>query len=165
MAHIEGVSPTAAIAASVRELRKRRGLTAEQLAQRLSAQGIPWDRYTVNKLENGKRQNVTLNEWLALATVLDVAPVHLLVPTWPAPLWAEGSDSRPEDDPNDDAPYQVTPTIAVPCWRARQFVRGARPLPGMDPWKFYAERPGHERPDSEGLRELVQSNERYSGGV
>lgn len=163
---VEG--PTEVIARRVKELRKSRGLSGTALAERMTAIGVRWDRSIVANLENGRRSTVSVTELLGLAVVLDVAPVHLLVPTWPSPRWAEEGGSRPEDDPNepnDDAPYRVTPTLAVPCWRARQFVRGVRPLPGMDAWKFYAEQPGHERPDSEGLRKLVESNERYAGGA
>ncbi|MFE2428437.1 helix-turn-helix domain-containing protein [Streptomyces sp. NPDC059373] len=164
----EPVGPTRAIAKRVKELRGERGLTGANLAERMTELGVPWDRSIVANLENGRRGSVSVAELLGLAFVLDVAPIHLLVPAWPSPLWDEEGHSRPEgepNEPNDDAPYQITPTLAVPCWRARQFVRGSRPLPGMDAWKFYAEQPAHERPDAEGLRKMVESNQRYAGGA
>lgn len=142
MAHTEIWTPTATVAHQVREVRKRRGFTAEQLAQKMTEQGLSWDRYTVNKLENGKRQNVTLTEWLALAVVLDVAPLHLLVPPFPSPLWDRPEGER--NDPNDGADYQVTPKVATPMWRFRQFVRGEWPLPGRDQRAYYSEMPPHE---------------------
>ncbi|MEJ8645293.1 helix-turn-helix transcriptional regulator [Streptomyces sp. MS1.HAVA.3] len=128
MAHTEPLTPTGTVAKRVREVRKRRGLTAEQLALKLREQGIPWDRYTVNKLENGKRQNISLTEWLALAEVLNVAPVHLLTPT----------------DTVEGDQYQVTPERAVPVAHAREWVRGHDYLDGADPRSFHAETPREE---------------------
>jgi hypothetical protein len=83
------------------------------------------------------------------------------------PLWGgtgnQATDvARPPDDPNDPndvAPYQVTPTTAVPCWRVRQFIRGVRPLPGRNPYKYFAERPPHEQPAD--IDEWVKAEERY----
>lgn len=132
-------SPTASVAHRVREVRKRRGLTAQELADKLTAQGVSWQRSTVAKLENGNRQEVTLTEWLALAAVLNVAPLHLLVPTFPSPSWDRPAGER--NDPNDEVAYQVTPGLAAPMYRLRQFVRGSHPLPGMDRRAFYSEIP------------------------
>ncbi len=156
--------PTKAIAKRVRVTRDARGWTAQKLADELAAQGVPWTRSTVAKLENGNRPTVSVDEWLALAAVLDISPLHLLVPPLPSPLAPEdGEGSRSPDDPNspnDNAPYRVTTKFTVPCWRVRQFVRGTRHLPGMNPWKFYIEAPLHERPSGDSLRRLVKSNER-----
>ncbi|MFD8225162.1 helix-turn-helix domain-containing protein [Streptomyces massasporeus] len=126
MEHSEGLPPTLAVARRVRELRERRRLTAQALADKLSEQGVPWERSTVAKLENGKRQNLTLTEWLALAAVLNVAPIHLLVPL------------------DEKAELQVTPRMRVPALRARQFVRGEVPLPDSDARAFYSEVPEQE---------------------
>ena len=41
---------------------------------------MDWTRIVVTKLETGRRQSVSVEELLALAYVLNVAPVHLLVP-------------------------------------------------------------------------------------
>lgn len=140
-------SPTAAVAHRVREVRKRRGLTAQELADKLTEQGVPWQRSTVAKLENGNRQEVTLTEWLALAAVLNVSPLHLLVPPFPSPSWnvdTAAPSGRIRNDPNDEAPYQVTPERSAPMYRVRQFVRGAWPLPGGDQRAFYSEIPPQE---------------------
>ncbi|MFI1951986.1 helix-turn-helix domain-containing protein [Streptomyces xinghaiensis] len=125
MEQSEQWEPTRAVAKRLREIRKRRGLTAEQLADRLTEQGVPWQRSTVAKLENGSRENVTIAEWLALAYVLDVAPIHLLVPT---------------DAPAGDV-YQVTPTETATIGDVRAWVRGFEELPGTDRRKFYASVP------------------------
>ncbi|TVL91940.1 helix-turn-helix transcriptional regulator [Streptomyces sp. SAJ15] len=126
MEHNERWAPTSVIAKRVREVRKRRGLTAEDLANRLVEQGIGWQRSTVAKLENGKRENVTVTEWLALAYVLGVAPVHLLV------------------DPNDDEPFQITPEHSESGSTVRAWVRGSSPAQGVDTRTFSAEVPEGE---------------------
>ncbi|MBW8704414.1 hypothetical protein MBT84_32925 [Streptomyces sp. MBT84] len=128
MAHSEALSPTDTVAKRVREVRKRRGLTAEQLADKLREQGVLWDRYTVTKLENGKRQNITLSEWLTLAAVLNVAPTHLLLPV----------------DGGEEA-YQVTPTRTERVEQVRGWVRGHWPLPGANVIQFQAEMPEEEQ--------------------
>lgn len=127
----EPLQPVPAIARRVKEIRLRRGLTAKQLGERLAALGVQWDRFTVANLENGKRQNVTVTELLALGEALNVAPVNLLVPP----------ERRPTDE---EDPYQVTPETAYGRWAVRQWVRGIRPLPGADEAEFQAEGPPGE---------------------
>lgn len=128
MEHNEAWSPTATIAKRVREVRERRGLTAAQLAERLAEQGVPWERSTVAKLENGKRQNLTLTEWLALSVVLNVAPVHLLLPI------AADADA-----------YQVTPERTNRVDHVRGWVRGYWPLPGANVIEHQGEMPEAEQ--------------------
>lgn len=113
-------SAVGTIAQRVRQLRGRRAWTAEELGNRLKRAGVPWDRFTVANLENGKRQNVTVQELFALALVLDVAPVNLLVPL-------------------DDRPCQITATRAEDADTVRAWVRGEEPLPGTDERTFLAE--------------------------
>jgi transcriptional regulator with XRE-family HTH domain len=106
------------VAARVREVRIKRGLTAAQLAERCAELGAP--KITVQsvyKIE-GQRQSaarpprqVTVDELLVLAAALNVAPVHLLVP--------------PDDG---DAPYQVTATVSESRFRVRSWIRGLFPL-------------------------------------
>lgn len=115
--------PTEAIARRVSALRQRKGLNRQQLGEAMTACGVEWNRFTVSSLENGKRQNVSVTELLALARVLDVAPVHLLVPL------------------EDEQPYQVTPTEVLPAHRVRPWVRGIVPLPGTDTRIFQTEVP------------------------
>lgn len=142
MEHKDVWTPTDAVAYRVRQLRERRGLTAQGLAELMNEQGIAWQRSTVAKLENGNRENVSLQEWLALAVVLNVAPMHLLVPPWPSPGWELQAGER--HDPNDEAPFLVTPERAEPMYLVRRFVRGAEPLPRMDQRQFYSEIPPQE---------------------
>jgi transcriptional regulator with XRE-family HTH domain len=135
MSHTQAAQdPTATIAKRVKELRVRHGWSATQLGKQLEQHGIPWDRFTVASLENGKRQNVTVTEWLALARVLDVAPIHLLFePEVPGTEQSEAG-----------APYQVTPTETVRKEDARAWVRGMDSLTGTDLRIFYSEAPAEE---------------------
>lgn len=90
--------------------------------------GIPWDRHIVANLENGRRQAVSVTELLGLAYVLDVSPLHLLVP--------------PLDSTEDEGPYlMVVPSRGFPLHVAREWVRGNEPAPGQDPRIFLTEVP------------------------
>jgi transcriptional regulator with XRE-family HTH domain len=68
------------LAGRIRELRMQRRLSHEQLAAALRDVGVPWTRQVVAKLENGRRQTLTLEELHGLALVLDVPPLALLYP-------------------------------------------------------------------------------------
>jgi transcriptional regulator with XRE-family HTH domain len=103
------------VRARVKELRGRKGWSGTKLGEELDALGVPWNRSVVANFESGRRPAVSVQELLALALVLDVAPVNLLVPL-------------------DSEPYQVTPkktepqdSVAVWLW-----MRGEKPLPGTE---------------------------------
>jgi transcriptional regulator with XRE-family HTH domain len=124
----EAVGPVQAVAGRVSELRKRKDMTAAEVGRRMTDQGLKWDRFTVANLESGKRQSITITEWLALARVLDVSPLHLLVPL-------------------EEVEFSVTPTEAVPASRARAWLRGTEALPGTDQRIFRSEIPLDELPE------------------
>jgi len=121
-------TPTAVVAAKVRELRGH--MPAEELARRMQAAGIPWTRLVVTKLEKGYRQSISVEELLALAYVLDVAPVNLLIP------W------------DDDVPCWVAAGLpAYPAVQVRRWARGwphSAGLPGGDPKRYLANTPPGE---------------------
>ncbi|MFI6488260.1 helix-turn-helix transcriptional regulator [Streptomyces sp. NPDC050564] len=127
MEHAETVTPVETLAQRVKEVRSRKGMTAQELADNLKARGLLWDRQTVTKLETGRRQNVSVVEWLALARSLDVAPLHLLVPL-------------------EEVAYEVTPEESMPASRVRAWVRGTDVLPGTDQRIFRSEVPLDELP-------------------
>lgn len=131
MEHLAGDRPTQVIAKRVRQARARHGLTAQQLAEKLTTAGVPWTRATVTKVETGRRESITVTELLALARVLDVAPLHLLVPV----------DGRPYDD---ERRYLVTPNEAQPVYRVREWIRGETPLSDTDTRVFRTEVPENE---------------------
>ncbi|MQA13707.1 MAG: helix-turn-helix domain-containing protein [Pseudonocardiaceae bacterium] len=73
-----GAPVTAVIAERVKALRTDARLSGPALAAAMNEHGIPWNRTTLAKLETGRRETVTVPEFLALALVLDVPPVLLL---------------------------------------------------------------------------------------
>ena len=127
MSHDAPTTPTQTVAKRVRELRKRHGWSASQLAERLAALGLPWDRFTVQNLENGRRRNITLDESVALAYALDVAPVHLMV--------------SPADEHRE---YFIAPELFTVANQAREWFRGRSPIPGQDPRMYFSEVPARE---------------------
>jgi transcriptional regulator with XRE-family HTH domain len=130
-------TPSDVVAARVREVRGKRGLTVAELADRCAALGAPeLTAQALYKLE-GRRPGklrprpVTVDELLVLAAALNVAPVHLHVPP-------DGSD----------APYQVTAEVSESRFRARSWIRGLFPLARLprvgDKRDFWAEVPDDE---------------------
>lgn len=77
------LTPTAVVAARVRELRRQRGWTGQQLADAMTALGIPWNRGLVSKLEIGDRETISVAELIALACAFRVSPIALVVPSEP----------------------------------------------------------------------------------
>ncbi|MEU9657565.1 helix-turn-helix domain-containing protein [Streptomyces chartreusis] len=125
------------VADRVRKVRRKRGLTAQQLAQRCAVAGFPdITAQTLSNIETGRRNKegerrrfITVEELMALAVVLEVAPVYLLVPPSPA-----------DDEPLPSDAQEQAALSAV--WQ--RFIRGEAPLPGMDPQNFLSEVPREE---------------------
>jgi hypothetical protein len=84
---------------------------------------------------------VTLDEALALAYALNTAPVHLMTPR------------------DDDTVMEITPEVKEPARDVRAWIRGERPLPGVNKIAYRAEVPESERSRTPTtvLRELVES--------
>ena len=106
--------PQAVIADRVGKIREARGMTRDKLAATMQDLGIDWTRLTVNRLEIGRRENVTVTELLALCIALQVAPVDLLVPGH----WTNQS-------------YQVTPRASSTADQVRDWIRGEERFFGM----------------------------------
>ena len=137
--HPEPRRPHQVIAQRVREVRSARGLTAAQLGEKMTEAGLRWDRNVVASFENGRRAAVSVEELLALAAVLEVAPVHLIVPL------------------DDDGWIYLTPEAAARNGYARAWIRGNRALPGTDARKFYSEVPEAEwRQQAEQQEEILR---------
>jgi transcriptional regulator with XRE-family HTH domain len=106
------LSPGQVYARRVKEARQRLGWTQQQLADRLSELGLPMDRTTIVKLEQGKRaQLAPVDKVFALAGALGVPPLHLLVPL------------------EDEAEVAVTPKVSLPAPVARGWIRGTQVVP------------------------------------
>src|SRR5438034_11782353 len=103
MERTEPLTPTAVVAARMHALRTKRGWSAAELARRMQAAGIPWERIVVTKLETGRRASVSVAELLALAAVLNCPPVMLMT---------ADERSQPGYRPRYVNPvYQVTPAV------------------------------------------------------
>ncbi len=138
----EAVSPLGRIAEMVKTLRKDRGWSAEKLAQLMTAAGVPWERMVVTKLELGKRQTITVEEWLALSYVLEISPVHLLVPY-----------------EADDIPYRAIPAgRPYSSAEMRRWVAGEDTLEGVDIIRVASHVPEDQKgPDRRGMIRSLQA--------
>lgn len=76
-------TPTSVVATRVRELRRQRAWTGQQLADAMTALGVSWNRGTVSKLEIGDRESISVAELIALACTFRVSPIALIVPSEP----------------------------------------------------------------------------------
>src|SRR5215211_3898739 len=93
----------------IRELRKARGMTQQDLADRIALLGTPMHQTAIARIESGKRE-LTLAEAFQFAYALDVAPVHLFVPT------------------DSDEPINIGPNVEASPYETRQWIRGYMPL-------------------------------------
>lgn len=103
------------VAGEVRRYRKMRGLSAQQLADRCAAVGMPIQRSVLANLESGRRETVSVADLLVLARALEVAPALLLFPAGRAEAaevtpgetvsiadalaWLSGDLALPDDPP------------------------------------------------------------------
>lgn len=83
-------------ARTIRETRERYSLTQQELARRV---GVP--RATIANVEN-QRQNVSLELFLQIATVLDVDPCKLITDEMRAAAREDLMPSLPESLPEKD---------------------------------------------------------------
>jgi len=128
--------------ARIRELRKARGLSQRELADRMNLLAVTpprrtredppqpmnklIDQSTIAKIENGKRE-LTLLEAFQFAYALDVAPIHLFVPT----------------DPALDEEIDIGPTMSARPDEVRAWIRGDLPL-FQDARLYFSVVPEHE---------------------
>ena len=157
MTQDEPLRPEEVIARRVQDLRKAHGWTAARLGEELTARtDLKWDRNIVANLETGRRRIVSISEVLALAFVLDVAPVHLFVPL------------------EDARPYAVTSGLVLPSVAVRRWVRGwphSMGLPGMNQRRYLAEIPESEdnveyitKDEFEKVRHLLEAPDEAADG-
>jgi transcriptional regulator with XRE-family HTH domain len=111
--------PSDVLATQLRTIRRQRGLTAGQLAQRCSEAGLSdLTAQSISNIETGRRdaagkrrRYVTVEELLALAFALNVAPVDLLVP-----------------GTAETEPYLVTPAHTASSSTVREWISGNWPV-------------------------------------
>jgi transcriptional regulator with XRE-family HTH domain len=114
--------------ARIRELRQQRGMSQQGLADRLNLLGGRFERTIIAKIENGSRE-LMLQEAFQFAYALDVAPVHLFVPT----------DS-------DDA-INIGPNMTATPAEVRAWIRGRYPM-FQDPRHYFTSVPESEFDDA-----------------
>lgn len=112
------------------------------------------ERLTINALQNieygrrdkegRRRREITVDELLIFAFVLNVAPLHLLVPP-------EGTV------------YPLLPRETELSSRVREWIRGREPLPHTDPRVFFAEVPKEDWQPPGHAGQTALSPERLDG--
>jgi transcriptional regulator with XRE-family HTH domain len=111
--------------ARIRQLRKEHGWTQQDLADVLNRFGAHTDRTAVARVETGKRE-LPLKEAFQYALALNVAPVHLFVPT------------------DSDEPIQLGPTFECSPDEARAWIRGLMPMMSQDRRAYFSAVPDSE---------------------
>lgn len=109
----------------VRQVRKRRGYTVDDLVMRLELAGVDnISRDTIYRLEKNQQAMVRLNLVLQVALVLDVSPLVLLLPA-------------------DGGMVDLTPTMSVPAVAVYEWIVGTRPAPTAGPINDLAKAKAH----------------------
>ncbi|WP_164479052.1 helix-turn-helix transcriptional regulator [Nakamurella antarctica] len=112
-----GIDWSRMVGEQIKIWRGRRGLSAQQLADRTRTLGYTVSRNTIASLESGRKETVPIQELVTIARTLEVAPLALLFPvgtidtvgvpgpdrisTWEAALWFSGEVRKltSADDP------------------------------------------------------------------
>ena len=116
-------SPSEVFRARLREVRRLKGWTQQQLADALADAGVKLDASAITRLERGTR-GLSLDDVLAIAAALGVSPLHLFVPL------------------DNDEELNVAPSLTANALDVRAWVRGQRPLRETDDDRlFYAQTP------------------------
>jgi transcriptional regulator with XRE-family HTH domain len=111
---------TAALGRRLAELRKAVGIRSqEELGNRMTKLGVRWSRVSVEKLENGRRGAITVQELLALALVLDVSPALLLADPRTVEKVPVGKVGVTDDDPGRDVELDAWTALLWLCGMAR----------------------------------------------
>jgi transcriptional regulator with XRE-family HTH domain len=113
------LSPGAIFGRRVSEERKRQGLSQDDLVKRLEKLGRYMDRSNLSRIERGETTG-QLDNVVALALALGVAPIHLMVPR-------EGEEA-----------VELAPKRRLSAGDARLWIGGRKLLPESDPVAFVA---------------------------
>lgn len=128
----------------IRQSRKNRGWTQQDLAERAAALGEPLDRAVLSRVESGER-GVQLSEALVLIAALDLAPDYALTPL--------GSDETMRLGSRPTAPTYTAGEVSA-------WMHGDQALPGTDPGRYlWGTGPRGSNPVASDLRGLVKHAE------
>ncbi len=97
----------------IRQLRQRHGWSQQDLTDALNRFGAHTERSAIARVEIGERQ-LSIDEAFRYALALDVAPVHLFVPT------------------DSDESMSIGPNVECTPAEMRAWIRGERNLPEQD---------------------------------
>ena len=104
------LSPTQVVAQEVKRARRRRGWSAQTLANRCAEVGaVALNHTAITNIENGRRERIGVDELMVLAYVLALPPVQLLVPLGTADEVA------------------ILPTVTLPTTTALAWIEGYEP--------------------------------------
>ena len=119
-------TPSEVFRARLREVRRLKGWTQQQLADELASIGVRLDASGITRMERGSR-GVTLDDVIAIAAALGVSPLHMFIPL-----------------DNDDM-VNAAPGISADVLDVRAWIRGQRPLRDSDDDRlFYAQTPDRD---------------------
>lgn len=126
----ERLTPSSLVAARLKEARRRHGWTAKQLAEQCAKAGATaLTAAVLANIESGRpnadghrRRDITVDELLLLAYVLDVAPIYLLALPNSGPASVQIAPRRAVDDPDE----------------LLRWIRGDQALPGTDSRMYYS---------------------------
>jgi transcriptional regulator with XRE-family HTH domain len=133
---VEELTPTEAFRRRLREVRASTGISQADLAARLDALDYKLSRGAIADIERGERR-VSLDDALAVAAALGVAPLHLIVPFESDRVISEEAADIGIFEPV--AELVVTPKLKMIPMVARSWIRGTAihldaPL---DHWRTY----------------------------
>lgn len=145
--------PSDVLGARLTEIRTRQNLTAADVAARCAAVGMPeLTAQTIYNLETGRpgedgrrKRLIAIDELLALAYVLDVAPVNLLLPVRPDQRARTlGSTYRVVPKPRTLGEPGTGESGEFDTGEVRKWITGQQPLPGIDMRTYFTEVPEEE---------------------
>lgn len=110
-------------AGRLREVRERQGMSQAEVAAKMDDAGFPINRATLAKIEAGgtRRDNLTVDEAMALCSVLGLAPVYALTPTGLTPE------------------IRVTDKVTLDPIEARYWIMGTQALSESTARSYYSE--------------------------
>src|SRR5215204_5435227 len=140
------------VAATMLAARKRQGnLSAQGLSDRCAELGYPIPRSTIQNLEIGRKESISIQEVVILARALAIPPVVLMYPvgreasvealpgadvdTWSAAKWFTGEASFPGADDDVDSMHAAARGVEARLSRHRTAMRRR----GLDPGALPAE--------------------------
>lgn len=129
--------------------RKRRGLTAQDLADATERFGHPLSRNTIASLESGRKELLSVQELVTVARALEVAPIALLYP-----VDAEATVTVPADPPT-----------VVPGLRAAQWFTGEHTTAPDVTDQNIGAYGGGDYDETTGLYEFYETPENDAGGL